>query len=284
LPGSAIERILRAREFNPERTRQPIQRSDRFMSNATAELLKSHRTVRQYTDQPLPEGLLEELIACGQQASTSSNLQAYSIIHVADPKKKSQIAELCADQEQIHQSAVFLAFCADLHRNRLAFDQHKGERFDDAFVEALLIAAVDAALVMQNVAVAAESHGLGICMIGAIRNQPIEVGALLELPHHVFAVSGFCLGYPDPAHPTAVKPRLPQKAVFHRDRYMNDDAMHTHMAAYDQAMAAFYAEQGMHDRDPRWTHVISGRVGRFHQRADLDVFLRDQGYNWQAHE
>ena len=49
-------------------------------------------------------------------------------------------------------------------------------------------------------------------------------------------------------------------------------------------MAAFYAEQGMHDRDPRWTHVISGRVGRFHQRADLDVFLRDQGYNWQAHE
>jgi nitroreductase len=251
------------------------------MPNQTIDLLKSHRTVRRYTDQPLPDGLLEELIACGQCASTSSNLQAYSIIHVADPEKKTEIANLCADQTQIHQSAAFLAFCADLHRDRLAFDLHNGERFDDAFIEALMIAAVDAALVMQNVAVAAEAHGLGICMIGAIRNQPTRVGELLELPKHVFAVSGFCIGYPDPDHPTSVKPRLPQQAILHRDRYLNDDAMLVHAQTYDQTMTEFYNEQGLHDRDPRWTHVMSGRVGRFHDRADLDVFLRKQGFDWQ---
>lgn len=252
------------------------------MSNPTIELLKSHRSVRRFIDQPLPDGLLEELIACGQQASTSSNLQAYSIVHVADPKKKTEIEKLCADQVQIHQSAAFLAFCADLHRNRLAFDQHGGERFDDAYVEALLIATVDASLVMQNVAVAAESHGLGICMIGAIRNHPIEVGALLELPDHVFAVSGFCIGYPDPAHPTAIKPRLPQKAVLHRDHYLNDDAMLVHMETYNQTMTEFYESQGMHDRSPRWTRVVSERAGHFHQRADMDIYLRDRGFDWQS--
>lgn len=250
--------------------------------NQTTQLLLNHRTVRRYTDKPLPDGLLEELIRCGQQASTSSNLQAYSIVHVVDPDRKKRMAELCADQLQIHQSAAFLAFCADLHRDRIAFDMHEGQRFDDDYVEALLIATVDAALVMQNVAVAAESHGLGICMIGAIRNNPIEVGALLELPDHVFAVSGFCIGYPDPENPTAIKPRLPTKAVLHRDRYLDDKAMKQHMVDYDQKLGIFYESQGMHDRDPRWTRVMSGRVGRFHQRADLDVFLKRQGYDWQS--
>lgn len=251
------------------------------MPNATTNLLMSHRSVRRYTDQPLPDGLLEELVACGQQASTSSNLQAYSIIHVSDPDRKREMATLCADQLQIRQSAAFLAVCADLHRDRMAFDMHDGERFDDEYVEAIMIAAVDAALVMQNISVAAESYGLGICMIGAIRNHPAKVGALLELPDHVFAVSGLCIGYPDPDHPTAVKPRLPQRAVLHRDRYLNDDAMLVHMEIYDQAMTEFYNEQGMHDRDPRWTRVMSGRVGRFHQRAGLDTYLRQQGFDWQ---
>ena len=251
------------------------------MSNPTVELLKSHKTVRRYTEKPLPDGLLEELIACGQQASTSSNLQAYSIIHVADPDKKNRLATLCADQLQIRQSAAFLAVCADLHRDRLAFDLHQGERFDDSYIEAILIAAVDAALVMQNIAIAAESHDLGICMIGAIRNHPIEVGELLDLPTHVFAVSGFCIGYPDPKVETTVKPRLPLAAVLHRDRYLNDDAMLVHMQIYNHTMAEFYNEQGMHNRDARWTHVMSGRVGRFHERADMDRFLRQQGYDWQ---
>jgi nitroreductase len=251
------------------------------MPDATIDLLKSHRSVRRYTDQPLPDGLLEKLIACGQCASTSSNLQAYSIIHIADPDRKNEIAALCADQKQIYQSAAFLAFCADLHRDHLAFELHGGKRFDDDYIEAIMIAAVDAALVMQNVAVAAEAHGLGICMIGAIRNNPIAVGKLLKLPKHVFAVSGFCVGYPDPEYPTAVKPRLPQPAVLHRDRYLNDDAMLVHAQTYDQTMTEFYNEQGLHDRDPRWTRVMSGRVGRFHDRADLDIFLRRQGYGWQ---
>ena len=48
--------------------------------------------------------------------------------------------------------------------------------------------------------------------------------------------------------------------------------------SYNQAMTEFYNSQGMHDRDPRWTRVMSGRVGRFHQRADLDIYLRAQGF------
>ena len=58
--------------------------------------------------------------------------------------------------------------------------------------------------------------------------------------------------------------------------------MKQYMVDYDQSLGVFYESQGMHDRDPRWTHVMSGRVGRFHQRADLDIFLKQQGYDWQS--
>ena len=151
------------------------------MSNSTIDLLMSHRSIRRFEDRPLPDGVLESLIQCGQQASTSSNLQAYTVIHVADPERKKKLAELCADQVQIHQSAAFLAFCADLHRDWMANQMHGVDRFDGDYVEALMIATVDVALMMQNVAIAAESMGLGICMIGAMRNNPKAVGELLEL-------------------------------------------------------------------------------------------------------
>ncbi|MDP6042766.1 MAG: oxygen-insensitive NADPH nitroreductase [Candidatus Latescibacteria bacterium] len=246
------------------------------MSNPTIDLLMSHRSIRKFEDKPLPEGALETLIRCGQQASTSSNVQAYSVIHIADPERKKELAALCSDQAQIHQSAAFLVFFADIHRDLMAKQMHDGERFDGDYAEALMIATVDAALMMQNVAVAAESMGLGICMIGAIRNKPKAVGELLGLPPHVFAVSGFCIGYP--AQDPEVKPRLPLDAVLHRERYLDDETHKTHMDAYDQAMVEFYESQGMHDRDPRWTTVMAGRTGQFHVRIELDEYLTDQGF------
>lgn len=246
------------------------------MTNPTMEVLKGHRSIRRFEDRPLPEGLLEGLIACGQRASTSSNLQAYSVIHVADPERKAALAKLCADQAQVHQSAAFLAFCADLHRDWLAWRMQAGGRFDGDYAEALMIATVDAALFMQNVAVAAESAGLGICCIGAIRNHPRAVGRLLGLPSHVYAVSGLCLGYP--AEQGEVKPRLPVGAVLHRDRYPDDAAQEGHMRSYDETMVAFYGSQGMHRGDARWTRVVAGRVGQFHARGELGPFLREQGF------
>lgn len=246
------------------------------MSNPTIDLLMSHTSIRQFEDRPLPDGALETLIRCGQQASTSSNLQAYTAIHVTDPERKKRLAELCADQVQIHQSAAFLAFCADLHRDRMCNQMHGAERFDGDYVEALMIATVDVALMMQNVAIAAESLGLGICMIGAMRNNPKAVGALLGLPPHVVAVAGFCIGYP--AQAPEVKPRLPLDAVLHRERYLDDETHRAILEAYDRTMVEFYASQGMHAGDPRWTNVMAERTGQFHAREELDEFLTAQGF------
>ena len=53
------------------------------MNNSMTELMKKHRSIRNFEDRSLPDGLVEKLVSCGQRASTSSNLQAYSIIEVS---------------------------------------------------------------------------------------------------------------------------------------------------------------------------------------------------------
>ena len=202
------------------------------MSTPTIEQINKHYTVREYKPDPVPAELVELVVAAGQRASTSSNLQVYSVVAVTDAEKRSCLAELCGGQRQILQAPVFLTWCADLSRlDRVC--QMRGYEQSTDHVESFLVAAVDAALAMQNAALAAESLGMGMCYIGAIRNQPEDVIDLLDLPRLVFPVSGMTLGWPS-AKPF-IRPRLPLRAVLHWERY-DLEGKGEDLAEYDRAM------------------------------------------------
>lgn len=201
------------------------------MNTPTIEQLYKHYSVRSYKPDPVPRDDIETIIAAGQRASTSSNLQTYSVVVVTDEAKRQEMAALCGGQESIKQAPVFMAWCADLTRLDRACEL-RGYEHVHTHVENFLVAAVDAALAMQNAAVAAESMGYGMCYIGAIRNESQAVIDLLELPQLVFPVSGMVLGVPN-AEPN-IRPRLSLDAVIHWDSFNSeqDDALH----AYDKAM------------------------------------------------
>ena len=56
-----------------------------------------------------------------------------------------------------------------------------------------------------------------MCYIGAIRNRPADVIALLELPRLVIPISGMTLGWPD-ADPI-IRPRLATASILHWETY-----------------------------------------------------------------
>ncbi len=233
-----------------------------------------HRSIRSYQETPLPAGALELLVAAAQSASSSSNLQAWSVVAVADPDRKARLAHLAGDQAHIRQAPLFLVWLADLSRLARAAESRGLPHAALDYTEMFLLAAVDAALAAQNAAVAAESLGMGVVYIGALRNRPEQVAAELGLPPGAFAVFGMCVGYPadDSA---AVKPRLPQAAVLHREVY-DASGEPAALAAYSQAMAGFYAEQQMQVRGD-WVEHSARRVagpetlsGRDTLRASLE--------------
>lgn len=165
-------------------------------NNETLELLNQHVSVRQYLDKPVSEEQLAAIIGAGQMASTSSNVQAYSVIAVTEPGLKAQLAALSGNQAYIEQCPVFLVWCADLYRlhETTAHYLQSAESFDST--ENFIVATVDAALAAQNAAIAAESLGMGIVYIGGVRNNIAELSELLNLPERVYPVFGMCLGYP----------------------------------------------------------------------------------------
>ncbi len=185
-------------------------------ASPTIELIHRHASVRSYRTDPVSVEQVEAIVAAGQRSSTSSNLQMFSVVAVADQATRQQLAVLCGNQEHIAQAPVFLAWCADLARLDRAC-QLRGYEQVTRYVESFLLAAVDTSLAMQNAALAAELMGLGMCYIGAIRNRPQEVIDLLELPRLVFPIAGMTLGWP--AVEPMVRPRLPLSAVLHWERY-----------------------------------------------------------------
>jgi FMN reductase (NADPH) len=191
--------------------------------------MREHRSIRHYKPDPLPAGMVDAIVASAQMASTSSYLQQYSVMVVEDEERKGRLAVLSGDQKQIWQCPTFLVFCADLYRLKRVCER-EGTQIQTEYVEAFLTAVVDVALLAQNVALAAESLGLGIVYIGGIRNHPAEVIAELALPELVFPITGMCLGYPA-EEPTA-KPRLPLPAVLHREQYQVEE-QDVHLDAYD---------------------------------------------------
>lgn len=239
--------------------------------NPTIELLKSHRSIRKFTDQPVSRELLEELIRAGQAAATSSHVQAYSVIHVTNPTHRELIAELAGGQAYVATCGAFLVFCADMKRPTEAAER-TGARVVRGMTEQLLVASVDTALMAQNVAVAAESEGLGICYIGGIRNDPREVSELLGLPDHVYPVFGMCLGYP--AHQPDVKPRLPVEAILKQDTYRDDREQ---VAAFDETMHAYYQSRKGGTKQSDWSHNLTPLFDT-KLRPHMREFLIERGF------
>jgi len=231
--------------------------------NKTLEIMASHASVRKFKDRDIPDDLLNSVIQAARQASTSSNLQAYSIIVVKDKTKKERLAELCGNQIWVKKCPMFLVICPDSRRLKKVCDR-QGYKFIDSYIEMFIVATVDAALIAQNILTGAESEGLGGVMIGGIRNAPAQVSKLLGLPDRVYPLMGMCLGYPD--HSPMIKPRLPQDAVVHKERY-DDSQLDMHLAEYEQIIR----QTGLYDGPRRKAPSPTGKE------------VPDEEYSWCEH-
>jgi len=225
--------------------------------NEVLATILGHRSVRAFLPTALPEGTLERLVAAAQSASTSSNLQTWSVVAVEDQARKDRLAELGARQKHIAECPLYLVWCVDHSRLHLAAQERQMVLTGLDFLEPYIVGVVDASLAAQNAAVALESLGLGFVYIGGMRNHPEEVAATLGLPPHVMALFGMCVGYPDPEKPADVKPRLPLEAVLHREQY-SAAAYSATVADYDACLVEFQREQGM--RETPWTELVTNRV------------------------
>ena len=237
------------------------------------DLLKGHRSIRTFKSDAIDEQLFENIILAGQASASSSFIQACTVIRITDANKRKALRALAGDQAYIEEAPEFLVFCADLNRSFQCCRQHLSTPVE-GLTEQFIIATVDTAIVAQSTAIAAESLGLGICYIGAIRNDPFKTAELLELPDHTYPVFGMCLGYPDEA--PEVKPRLPLNVFLKTDVY-GDKNEESEISAYDEAMLNYYKNRTKNQKQQSWSEQMAGILSK-ENRPFMKKFLTSRGF------
>lgn len=178
--------------------------------------LLNHRSIRKYTGDPIPTTILDYILEAGTRASTTGNMQVYSIIVSTEEEVKNDLSPCHFNQAMVKKAPVVLTFCADFNRFSRWCRLNKAEPGYDNFLS-FFTAAIDALLVAQNVCVAAEDAGLGICYLGTTTYMAGKIIEVLDLPKGVVPVATVTLGYPDEI--PELNDRLPLEAVVHREKY-----------------------------------------------------------------
>lgn len=246
--------------------------------NTVIETILDHRSIRKFEDKLLSKEQIETIVASAQAASTSSYIQAYSIIGITDKEMKKKLAEVVGNQPYVENNGHFFVFCADLYRHSL-IGEMEGKEVEPSIesTEKFMVALIDAALAAQNASLAAESMGLGFCYIGGIRNNLEEVVKLLKTPDRVIPLFGLAVGYP--ATKSGKKPRLPLKHVYHENTYEQSKEKYVEeLQEYNEIIKNYYMERTGGKRSETWTEQMGSMLEK-KSRMYINDFVKGKNMN-----
>ena len=181
--------------------------------NKTIKSLLNHRSIRKYKDKPIESKILDLLLEAGNRAPSSGNLQNYSLLILDDKDKLKKIGKVVG-APFIADASICIVSLVDYYRFWRLCDAFDAPfHFDSA--DSIFIGMWDSLVALHNIAIAAESLGLGTCYIGMI--LATENQELFDLPEYVFASGMLSIGYP--ANIPDLRTRLPVETLVHKNSY-----------------------------------------------------------------
>ena len=163
--------------------------------NAVIQALKTRRSTKSYTHQPVEDTLLDQVLEAGLYAPTGKNNQKVITVAVRDKATRDQLSRMNAqilgnpDADPFYNAPCVVVVLSDPEVN--------------TWVE-------DGSLVLGNLLHAAHSLGLGSCWVHRAREmfdlpEGKELLKAWGIPEHFRGIGNCLLGYP--AQPPVEKPR-----------------------------------------------------------------------------
>jgi len=187
------------------------------------DLLMKRRSIRNFTDQKIPDHIIEALLDAANNAPSGGNIQPVSIILVQEAEGKKELAKIVGDQPWVKNAPLSMVFCIDFYRVKrwaAMFDtDFKGEK---AFSH-ILIAYADLMCAAQNVVILAENYGLGSVYVGTIQANMDRAREYFAMPEYVLPTMVLSVGYPKSV-PRNI-PKLKRDVIVHKEQYkiLSDD-------------------------------------------------------------
>ncbi len=183
---------------------------------AMIEAIFNHRSIRKYKPDAIPGEVMDRVLEAGSRASTTGNMQVYSMVVTRDEVIRRKLWEAHFRQDMVLLAPVHITFCADFNRFNKWCRARRADPGYDNFLS-FFTASIDALLASQNVALEAEANGLGICYLGTATYMADRIIEILSLPGGVVPVAALAMGYPD--EEPGLTDRLPMEAVVHEEVY-----------------------------------------------------------------
>jgi nitroreductase len=243
------------------------------------ELLNNHVTIRKFRDIPISDEILESIIYSGTRASTSGNMQLYSVVITKDEVQKQKLAPLHFNQQVAKTAPVLITFIADYNRFNKWCEFNNAQPGYDNFLS-FFTAVTDALLVAQNVCVAAENNGLGICYLGTTTYNAKEIAQVLHLPKFTFPVTTVALGYPEEI--PELTDRIPMEGIIHKETY-RDYSREAIQSLYSfkenlESSKQFVKENKLETLAQVYTNVRYKKADNEFFSAKMLDFLKVQGF------
>jgi len=253
-----------------------------MLTNPVIEILLNRKSVRKYSDQ-VPSGeVIETVVRAGQQAPFASQLCSLLLSRSKAP----------------YGAPLWFTICVDMHRMELIMAK-RGWAVVTNDLSMLLLGIQDAALMAENMVIAAESLGMGSCFLGDTPNRAGRIQKQYKLPKRVFPLVELVMGYPAEEFPP--RPRYPMEFVLFEDRYpeLTDSMVEEAMRVMDEGYLAqgYYRKQRAKiklegDREETftydnysWTEHISRKWGLW-LRDPKDVLneMEKCGFTFESRE
>ena len=236
-----------------------------------------HRTVREFTDQPIADDVVRSLMEVANRTATSNGMQSYSIIRITDAEKRAKIASIC-NQEYVKRVPELWIYVVDCFRNARIAEEMGVKKESSADMDRFFQGFTDACLAAQNVTNAVESMGYGAVYFGSILNDPEGMIEILELPKLTFPALG--MGFGVPAEVPWQKPRMDLSLKVFENGY---EVMPSYLDAiqeYDEVMSNYYDLREKGKRSDRFsTQVVKKLENSIEKRRKRLNAIRAQGFH-----
>ena len=225
-----------------------------MIENPIIEQMLNRKSIRSYTHEMPSTEVIETVVRDGQQAPFASQL--CSVLMTRDLKNNP-----------FHAPILFI-ICVDVYR----WERIMARRGWTMIAEDLLLILLgmqDAALMAENMVIAAESLGMGSCFLGDIPYEAEEVIEQYKLPPRVFPMVGLTMGYPAESPPP--RPRYPLEFTLFEDEYpiFDDELVQRSMDIMDEG---YYAQNYYRD-----SKAMIGLMG------DREETFTYETYSWTEH-
>ena len=164
--------------------------------------IEQRKSVRSYQNRPVEEEKLNRILEAARLAPSASNRQEWRFVVVQNQETRKRLAGAANNQSFVAEAGVVIVCCAGSS--------------DHVMPCGIKCYAIDVAIAIDHITLAAVSEGLGTCWIGAF--DPNKVKEILGIPEEITVVELLPLGYPTDSSPKE-KMRKPTSEIIHREKW-----------------------------------------------------------------